>query len=133
MSLSPTRRPACKSGLRILAGLGSRSQRGGLPTSPRRQARRAPVLALAAHAEAKVHVYVDPLIGGGVGTSVGLVGDASAGLGANMAFTVDDVENARVSDPAGSFERSDPGKTAKAVTDVISKPIENYCAHNWCE
>ena len=31
----------------------------------------------AAHAEAKVHVHVDPLIGGGVGTTFGLVGDAS--------------------------------------------------------
>lgn len=51
---------------------------------------------LDAHAEAKVHVHVDPLIGGGVGTSVGLVGDASAGLGGTMAFTADVVEGARV-------------------------------------
>lgn len=51
---------------------------------------------LDAHAEAKVHVHVDPLIGGGVGTSVGLVGDASAALGGSIAFTVDVVEDARV-------------------------------------
>ncbi|WGJ13885.1 hypothetical protein QEV83_14580 [Methylocapsa sp. D3K7] len=48
------------------------------------------------HADAKVHVHVDPLIGGGVGTSVGLVGNASAGLGATIAFTADAVDGARV-------------------------------------
>jgi hypothetical protein len=31
-----------------------------------------------AHADAKVHVHVDPLIGGGVGTTFGLIGDAVA-------------------------------------------------------
>lgn len=38
----------------------------------------------AAHAEAKVHVHVDPLIGGGVGTTFGLVGDAVARPGIDL-------------------------------------------------
>jgi len=49
-----------------------------------------------AHAEAKVHVHVDPLIGGGVGTSLGLVGNAAAAVGATVAFSADTVEGARV-------------------------------------
>jgi hypothetical protein len=37
-----------------------------------------------AHADAKVHVHVDPLIGGGVGTTFGLVGDAVAHPGIDL-------------------------------------------------
>jgi hypothetical protein len=49
-----------------------------------------------AHVDAKVRVHVDPLVGGGVGTTVGLVGNASANLGGTVTFTADGVENARV-------------------------------------
>ncbi|MGX5830889.1 hypothetical protein [Mesorhizobium sp. 43Arga] len=50
-------------------------------------------------ADAKVHVHVDPLIGGGVGTTM-----ASANLSAGLTFTVDNVDNTHVlvARPVGS-------------------------------
>ncbi|MDX8501801.1 hypothetical protein RFM99_25725 [Mesorhizobium sp. VK4C] len=55
-------------------------------------------------ADAKVHVHVDPLIGGGVGTTMGLVGKASAKLSVGVTFTIDKVDNIHVlvARPVGS-------------------------------
>ena len=163
----------------------------------------------AAHAEAKVHVHVDPLIGGGVGTTFGLVGDASdngwlitasltvstsnrsdemvraasarqalraaasdlanpAGCDGDSStevklgpFVIDpnkevvtffvgigkftkemadrighDVSTEKlrewIEDPVGSFKKSTPGQVVDQVIKTITKPVDNYCAHNWC-
>ena len=46
-----------------------------------------------AHAEAKVHVHVDPLIGGGIGTSIGLVGGASTHLSASLTLVTASIDS----------------------------------------
>ena len=35
-------------------------------------------------------------------------------------------------DPTGSFERSDPGKAVNTIKNIITAPVDSYCAHNWC-